>query len=250
MHKNFVGTALAFAAIVVYIRPDWVGWTQRLARRGALAADPRDPAHTIAAGDHRPHRRRHRRRDPARSDRALAPRVPADHPRRRGSSSRWWSTRSRRRTSTTPSSSGSTGSARCYAFWRESPVFGHGLRYWYTEPTAPYQPPQAEMEVLASAGIVGLIGFLVMWVGVLVVLWRVDPRFGTLAVAVTCSPHRAGAVRPVLGRRAGLDPLRDRGDLPRGDGAGATARRRRTPAAAASSDSPNSRLPGRGASER
>ena len=66
----------------------------------------------------------------------------------------------------------------------ESPVFGHGLRYWYTEPTAPYQPPQAEIEVLASAGVVGLIGFMVMWVGVLVVLWRVDPRFGTLAVAV------------------------------------------------------------------
>ena len=30
----------------------------------------------------------------------------------------------------------------------------------------------------------GLFGFLVMWIGVLVVLWRIDPRFGTLAVAV------------------------------------------------------------------
>ena len=38
--------------------------------------------------------------------------------------------------------------------------------------------------MLASAGVVGLIGFLVMWIGVLVVLWRVDPRFGTLAVAI------------------------------------------------------------------
>ena len=71
-----------------------------------------------------------------------------------------------------------------YHFWRESPIFGHGLRYWYNPGELPFQPPQAELEVLASAGVVGLIGFLVMWIGVLVVLWRVDPRFGTLAVAV------------------------------------------------------------------
>ena len=71
-----------------------------------------------------------------------------------------------------------------YHFWRESPIFGHGLRYWYNPGELPFQPPQAELEVLASAGVVGLIGFLVMWIGVLVVLWHVDPRFGTLAVAV------------------------------------------------------------------
>ena len=71
-----------------------------------------------------------------------------------------------------------------YAFWKLSPVFGHGLRYWYTDVFAKFQPPQAEVEVVASAGVVGLAGFLVMWVGVLVVLWRVDPRFGSLAFAV------------------------------------------------------------------
>jgi hypothetical protein len=72
-----------------------------------------------------------------------------------------------------------------YHYWRESPVFGHGLRYWYNDSSVPFQPPQAEVEVLASAGVVGLIGFIVMWIGVIVVLWRVDARFGTLAVAVT-----------------------------------------------------------------
>jgi hypothetical protein len=72
-----------------------------------------------------------------------------------------------------------------YHYWRESPVFGHGLRYWYNDSSVPFQPPQAEVEVLASAGVVGLIGFVVMWIGIIVVLWRVDPRFGTLAVAVT-----------------------------------------------------------------
>jgi len=68
-----------------------------------------------------------------------------------------------------------------YAFWKHSPVFGHGLRYWYVQPGANFQPPQAEVEVLASTGIVGLIGFIAMWAVMLIALWRVAPRFGMLA---------------------------------------------------------------------
>lgn len=74
-----------------------------------------------------------------------------------------------------------------YAFWKHAPIFGHGLRYWYTDVSANFQPPQAELEVVASAGLVGLAGFLVMIVGMLVVLWRVDPAFGILAFAVVLS---------------------------------------------------------------
>ncbi|WP_181905680.1 O-antigen ligase family protein [Microbacterium bovistercoris] len=59
-----------------------------------------------------------------------------------------------------------------YALWKHSPIFGHGLRYWYVHPTANFQPPQAELEVVASAGLVGLAGFIVMWIGFLVVLWK------------------------------------------------------------------------------
>lgn len=71
-----------------------------------------------------------------------------------------------------------------YAFWKHSPIFGHGLRFWYYEPAVPYQPPQAEVEVAASAGVVGLAAFIAMWIGILVVLWRIDPKYGTLALAV------------------------------------------------------------------
>ncbi len=71
-----------------------------------------------------------------------------------------------------------------YAFWKHSPIFGHGLRFWYYEPAVPYQPPQAEVEVIASSGLVGLAAFIVMWIGILVVLWRLDPTYGTLALAV------------------------------------------------------------------
>ena len=67
------------------------------------------------------------------------------------------------------------------SFWSTSPWLGHGLRFWYYNPTLPIQPPNAELEVLTSSGVVGLVAFLIMMVGVLVVLWRLDPAFGTLA---------------------------------------------------------------------
>lgn len=74
-----------------------------------------------------------------------------------------------------------------YAYWKHAPIFGHGLRFWYVDDTVPYQPPQAELEVAASAGLVGLAAFAIMWIGVLVVLWRMDPAYGTLAAVVVLS---------------------------------------------------------------
>ena len=35
--------------------------------------------------------------------------------------------------------------------------------------------------MLSTAGLVGLVGFLVLMVGSLVVLWRMDPRYGLVA---------------------------------------------------------------------
>ncbi len=71
------------------------------------------------------------------------------------------------------------------AAWLADPWFGLGLRYWTTGET-PYgfQPPQVFLEVLATTGVVGLLGFLVMVVGMLRVLWSMDPRYGTLAFAM------------------------------------------------------------------
>lgn len=69
-----------------------------------------------------------------------------------------------------------------YALWKLSPIFGHGLRYWYVHPWAHFQPPQAELEVAASAGVVGLLGFGIMWLGFIIVLWRMAPRYGAIAL--------------------------------------------------------------------
>jgi len=183
LHKNFVGTVLAFAAIVAYLNPDWVAWTKahasfafwlmvfamlltqsRQALIGLMAA-------IIVAVLRRSTTRRSRL--------VLLLLIPAGWLiinmviEQLGSENRHNSVLQRL-----------DWFKEVYAYWLEAPMFGHGLRYWYNEGAISYQPPQAEMEMLASAGVIGLIGFLVMWIGVLVVLWRIDPRFGTLAVAV------------------------------------------------------------------
>lgn len=69
--------------------------------------------------------------------------------------------------------------------WRESPVFGVGLRWWYTDRfEEQFQPPNAEFEVLSSVGVVGLAGFLAMFAVALWFLIRMDPVYGTVGAAV------------------------------------------------------------------
>lgn len=69
--------------------------------------------------------------------------------------------------------------------WQSSPWFGAGNRWWYDNRFAiAFQPPNAEVEVLTTSGVVGLAAFLALMVGSIVVLWRVAPRYGSLAVAV------------------------------------------------------------------
>lgn len=186
MHKNFIGTAMAFAAVVVYINPDWVGWTRGWSRTafGLLAVaivltQSRQAliglivAIVIAVA---------RRGSTGRSRIVLLLIIPAI----------WLIVTMVAEQVESQNEHNSVFQRlnwfrEVFHFWRESPIFGHGLRYWYNDSPVPFQPPQAEMEVLASAGLVGLIGFLVMCIGMLVVLWRVDPRFGTVAVAVVLS---------------------------------------------------------------
>ncbi|MDR3068580.1 MAG: O-antigen ligase domain-containing protein, partial [Cellulomonas sp.] len=70
--------------------------------------------------------------------------------------------------------------------WKMNPWFGVGLRWWYTGLLSEeFQPPQAVLEMLSSAGIVGLVGFVVMLGGFMAVLWRRLPaQYGSLAVAM------------------------------------------------------------------
>jgi len=82
--------------------------------------------------------------------------------------------------------------AQTIDIWLHSPAFGVGLRWWYTGEYAAFQPPNAELEVLSSVGVVGLVGFLVMFLVAVVALWRIDPRYGTVGVAVIATRFTQG----------------------------------------------------------
>lgn len=69
--------------------------------------------------------------------------------------------------------------------WLSSPIFGVGLRWWYTPRFGDgFQPPNAELEVLTSVGAVGLLAFIALFAVALVALWRLDPAYGTVGAAV------------------------------------------------------------------
>ena len=74
------------------------------------------------------------------------------------------------------------------ANWATSPWFGLGLRYW-TEGRGLYNfhPPQVFLEVMATTGVVGLVAFGIMMVGMLRVLWSLPGLTGSLALALVAA---------------------------------------------------------------
>ena len=184
MHKNFIGTVLAFGAIIVYLNPDWVGWTKGWARLAFVSDGGGNRRGAVAAGAHRTDRGDHHRGAAPEHHGPLPLGALAAHS--RGLARRQHGHRAGR---VAEPAQFRLPARRVVP--RGVPLLARIADLRARPPILvqrpgelPYQPPQAELEVLASAGVVGLIGFLVMWIGVLVVLWRVDPRFGTLAVAV------------------------------------------------------------------
>lgn len=183
MHKNFAGTVMAFMALTVFVNPDWVGWTRSVrtpvfwvlliaivmtqSRQAIIGLVVGIIFVVLRRGVH------------GRSRFALLLFIPAV-----------WLIATTVIDQVESQNKFNSLYQRIdwvrevYVFWKQSPIFGHGLRYWYTDVVSAFQPPQAELEVAASAGVVGVIGFVAMWIGFFVVLWRVDPRFGTLAIAV------------------------------------------------------------------
>ncbi|HEX2856984.1 MAG TPA: O-antigen ligase family protein [Propionibacteriaceae bacterium] len=113
-----------------------------------------------------------------------------------------------------------------FDYFLKAPLVGHGLRFWYYDPVLAFQPPNAELEVAASAGFVGLVAFVVLMIGVLVVLWRLPPGVGTLAFTIVLTRFVQGqmdlywvAVQVplpyiVAGICLGLVPARRPGPLP------------------------------------
>lgn len=182
MHKNYIGCVLAFAAVVVYARPRWLRMNNLLCLglfgfflAGILVSQSRQAliglavAIAVIALRPDPTRRRSKLVLLAVAAAALVVGVLLQDQLESGDQHNsayqrliWF--------------------GQSVRIWQEYPVFGAGLRWWYTDRfSEQFQPPNAEFEMLSSGGLVGLIGFLVMFLAILVILWRVDPRFGTLA---------------------------------------------------------------------
>lgn len=188
VHKNFAGTAMAFSAVIAYLNPAWIAWSKRWARVSFLllcVAIVMTQSRQALVGL------------------VVAVVIIALRPNAGGDRhSRWalllvipglWLVVSLVLDQLAEDNEFNSVNERLewlramYAFWKEAPVFGHGLRYWTQDTWANFQPPQAEVEVLVSAGVVGLAGFAVMWIGILIVLWRVDSVYGTLAFVAVIS---------------------------------------------------------------
>lgn len=182
MHKNYIGCVLAFAAIIVYTRPRWLRWNDlaclllfTLFVAGILAAQSRQAliglALSVSIVALRPDPHRHRSKVVLLAVAGGALVVATLVQDQLESGDQYNSAYQRL-----------IWFRQSLIIWEQYPVFGAGLRWWYTDRfDAKFQPPNAEFEVLSSGGIVGLVGFLIMFLAILVALWRMDSRFGTLA---------------------------------------------------------------------
>ncbi len=182
MHKNYIGCVLAFGAIIVYTRPRWLRWNDlfclllfTLFVAGILAAQSRQAliglALAVAVVALRPDPHRHRSKVVLLAVAGGALVVGTLVQDQLESGDQYNSAYQRL-----------IWFRQSLIIWEQYPWFGAGLRWWYTDRfDEKFQPPNAEFEVLSSGGIVGLVGFLVMFLAILVALWRMDSRFGTLA---------------------------------------------------------------------
>jgi O-antigen ligase/polysaccharide polymerase Wzy-like membrane protein len=197
-HKNFIGNMLVFALIIAYMRPDWLGWTRRFSYPAIVAC-----AIGIAASGARQ----------AMVSLAVAVVVMSLRPKQGGAGrgrilllaiapGLWFvfNSVSDQLDDFSQGDRFNSTAQRLVWFgqsldiWRESPLFGVGLRWWYTGrfEGAAFQPPNALFEMLSSAGIVGTLGFLVLCLGALWVLLTLPPRYGNLATAIMLARFTQG----------------------------------------------------------
>lgn len=74
---------------------------------------------------------------------------------------------------------------QAFSLWKHYPIFGAGLRFFFTgQYSLNIQPPNSEMEMLTSAGVVGLLAFWVLAYGLLRHTWTLPKSLGTLGLAL------------------------------------------------------------------
>lgn len=187
-HKNFTGTVLGTTALIAYVRPAWVGirpaWSMAAFWWLALAIGfTQSRQAVVALGVALVVLVLRTRTDRRRSQAILFAIVPAlavvmtlvrdqlasgNEHNSFFSRLAWYQ--------------------QAIDIWQTQPITGVGLRWWYTDRfPGGFQPPNAEIEVISSTGVLGLMAFLLMMIGTVVILWKLPAEYGLLASLVVLS---------------------------------------------------------------
>jgi hypothetical protein len=198
LHKNFIGDSLAFGFLIAFIRPDWLEWSRRfgylmmlLCGLGIAASGSRQAMVSVAVVVLLM-ALRGRSGGGGRGRILLLGLIPgmyfvvnslSDQLDAYAAGDRFNSAAQRL-----------VWFGQSLQIWEESPVFGVGLRWWYTDRFAEtaFQPPNALFEMLSSTGVVGTVGFLILCLGGLWVLLTMNPRYGNLAAAIMLARFTQG----------------------------------------------------------
>lgn len=185
LHKNFIGNTLAFVLVMMFVRPDWTGWTRHTSRWVSLvcvlgiAASQSRQAMVSVIATIAILSLRSRSKGGGRGRILLLLFIPAV-----------WFIANSVSDQLDSGNEFSSAAQRLAWFsesldiWSRSPLFGVGLRWWYTGNYSSFQPPNAFFEMLSSAGILGILGFLLLCATGLWIVFLLPPRFGNLALAV------------------------------------------------------------------
>jgi hypothetical protein len=188
MHKNFAGCVLAIAALVAYVHPPWMRWPRLLAMSvfvlscaGLLFTQSRQAVIGLSVA-------------------LVVVVLRGDDTRKRSKLVVVGGVGALAFVTTLVRDQLESGNQFNSLFqrinwfqdsmdvWLTDPVFGAGLRWWYTDRfEVRFQPPNAEVEVLTTAGALGVLAFLALMVGSLWLFWRLPPIYGTLAFTVVLS---------------------------------------------------------------
>lgn len=185
MHKNYFGNLLCFAALLLYARPVWLGLPKVVAYSGFWicavglgASQARQAIVGLAVG-------------------LVVIAVKGRGERGRGWLSLFLGVPALAFVATLVRDQIASGNQHNSFFqrlewydqsienWASSPWFGLGLRYWTVgRAEHNFHPPQAFLELLATTGVVGLLGFVVMLVGMVRVTWKIPGLTGSLVTAL------------------------------------------------------------------
>ena len=184
-HKNSIGTILALLAVIAYIRPPWMGWTRKWSLfvfwtlvAGLATTQSRQAIIGLGVAILVVVMRRTTTR--RRSKGILLAIIPG-----------LVGVSVMIQDQVTSGNQFNSVFQRVNWFqesmdvWLTDPWLGVGLRWWYTDRfSVSFQPPNAEIEVLTSSGVVGLVAFLALIIGTWLIARRIDPLYGLVAELV------------------------------------------------------------------